>query len=98
MHASRPDRAIASIRAINGTSTVALAHTYDNRTKASEEARKAAAHGWRIDAEDPYTPPVQDRLLESGGGSFTALVGISQPGEVTVTFVRTDEWLAAHRK
>ena len=76
---------------------MAHTHTYDNRTKASEEAQKAAAHGWRIDGEEPYTPPVEDRLLESGGGPFTALVGMRQPGEVTVTFVRTDEWLAAHR-
>jgi hypothetical protein len=72
-------------------------HTYDNRTKASEEAQKAAAHGWRVDSEEPYTPSVDDRLLESGGGSFTALVGMQQPGEVTVTFVRSDECVTAHR-
>ena len=75
---------------------VAHTHTYDSRTKASEEAQKASAHGWHIDSEEAYTPPVEDRLLESGGGSFTAFVGMRQPGEVTVTFVRTDEWLAAH--
>jgi hypothetical protein len=76
---------------------VAHTQTYANRTKASEEAQKAAAHGWRIEGEKPYTPAVEDRLLESGGGPFAAVVGMRQPGEVTVTFVRTDEWMAAHQ-
>ena len=72
--------------------------TYSSRTKATEDVRKAATYGWRIDAEDDADAPFQDRNWATGGPVGTFLVGMREPGEeeITITYVRTDAWLAAN--
>ena len=72
--------------------------TYSSRTKATEDARKAAEYGWQIDAEQDDAAPFQDRNWATGGPVGTFLVGMREPGEeeITVTYVRTPAWLAAN--
>src|SRR5262245_50441234 len=73
-------------------------HTYTSRTAATEDARKAAEHGWQVNADDESAPPFQDRNWATGGPVGTFLAGMREPGEreIVVTYVRTESWLAAH--
>jgi hypothetical protein len=73
--------------------------TYGNRTAATQDARKAAEHGWRVDADQESEAPFQDRNWATGGPVGTFLSGMREPNEreIVVTYVRTDEWLAANK-
>ena len=81
------------------TNTRKLTHTqsYSHRTAASEDAQKAAAHGWRIDAQEESDAPMSDPNWAIGGGVGTFLAGIREPRQIVVTYVRTEEWLARHQ-
>jgi hypothetical protein len=73
-------------------------HTYSSRTAATDDARKAAEHGWQVNAEEESEAPFQDRNWATGGPVGTFLTGMREPGEreIVVTYVRTAEWLTAN--
>lgn len=73
--------------------------TYSGRTAATRDARKAAAHGWRVEVEEESEAPFQDRNWATGGPVGTFLSGMREPDEreIIVTYVRTDDWLAANK-
>lgn len=77
-----------------------LTHTtsYSDRTKAAEDAQKAAGHGWRVDAEEESEGPLRDPNWVAGGAFGTVLAGTRPAKQIVVTYVRTDDWLASHQQ
>jgi hypothetical protein len=76
-----------------------LNHTtsYADRTAATEEAQKAAAYGWRVDAEEESEGPLRDPNWVAGGNFGTFLAGTRPAKQIVVTYTRTDSWLASQQ-
>ena len=74
-----------------------LAHTqtYADRAVASKDAERAAQYGWQIDEETSPQGPMNDALWVAGGPMGALVAGNHQRGEVIVTYVRTEDWLAS---
>jgi hypothetical protein len=73
-----------------------LAHTqtYSDRAAATKDAQRAAKYGWQIDQESSTQGPINDALWVAGGPMGQLFAGNHQRGEVVVTFVRKEDWVA----
>lgn len=72
--------------------------TYSDRAAASKDARAAAEHGWQVVDETSPQGRLNDAMWVAGGPMGQLFAGTHERGEVVVTFVRTEDWLAAHAR
>jgi hypothetical protein len=76
--------------------------TYKNEQEASKEAERAAQKGWMpqgTTATDGHVNVGRTTLKILALGVPFLITGASRSkGQITITYVRTPEWLAAHKR
>jgi hypothetical protein len=65
--------------------------TYENAELAAQDAHRAEAKGWQVQAKLSHVRAPYGLLAPFNLGNH-------QRGEVELTFVRTEEWLEQHRR